>query len=141
MPNSSVGYASVQTTECYFGCKQNLGHPVNDLFALGKNGQSREEKNVECVTVKGSPVEKAFCQGIECRHGGSEHDQPVCDSRPLSLQNEPIWSRSEETISRKAFDAALEQELDEVMQEAKKMASQIKEPYNSSSSGIPGDIR
>ena len=43
-------------------------------------------------------------------------------------QNEPIWSRSEKTIARKAFDAALERELHEVMQETKKTASQIKEP-------------
>jgi|SRR5579859_6182108 len=43
-------------------------------------------------------------------------------------QNEPIWSRSEKTIARKAFDAALERELHEVMQETKKMASRIKEP-------------
>jgi hypothetical protein len=43
-------------------------------------------------------------------------------------QNEPIWSRSEKAIARKAFDAALERELHEVMQETKKMASQIKEP-------------
>ena len=42
-------------------------------------------------------------------------------------QNEPIWSRSEKAIARKAFDAALGQELHEVIQEAKKMASQIKE--------------
>jgi Photoprotection regulator fluorescence recovery protein len=40
-------------------------------------------------------------------------------------QNEPIWSRSEKTIARKAFDAALGRELHEVIQEAKKMASQI----------------
>ena len=30
-----LGHASVQTTEHYLGCKQNLGHPVNDLFRLG----------------------------------------------------------------------------------------------------------
>src|SRR2546421_3348737 len=29
-----LGHASVQTTERYLGCKQNLGHPVNDLFNL-----------------------------------------------------------------------------------------------------------
>jgi integrase len=29
-----LGHASVQTTEHYRGCKQNLGHPVNDLFEL-----------------------------------------------------------------------------------------------------------
>ena len=30
-----LGHASVQTTERYLGCKQNLGHPVNDRFCLG----------------------------------------------------------------------------------------------------------
>ena len=43
-------------------------------------------------------------------------------------QNEPIWSRSEKALARKAFDAALERELHEVIQEAKEMASQIREP-------------
>jgi len=42
-------------------------------------------------------------------------------------QNEPIWSRSEKIIARKAFDAALGRELHEVIQEAKKMASQIQQ--------------
>ena len=42
-------------------------------------------------------------------------------------QNEPIWSRSEKAIARKAFDAALKRELHEVMQKTKQMASQIKE--------------
>ena len=31
-------------------------------------------------------------------------------------QNEPIWSRSEKALARKAFDAALGQELHEVIQ-------------------------
>ena len=47
------------------------------------------------------------------------------DSYPY--QNEPIWSRSEKVIARTAFDAALGRELHEVIQEAKKMASQIKQ--------------
>jgi site-specific recombinase XerD len=29
-----LGHVSVQTTERYLGCKQHLGHPVNDLFDL-----------------------------------------------------------------------------------------------------------
>jgi hypothetical protein len=48
------------------------------------------------------------------------------DSYPY--RNEPIWSKTEKTIARKAFDAALGRELHEVIQEAKKMASQIQEP-------------
>jgi Photoprotection regulator fluorescence recovery protein len=49
----------------------------------------------------------------------------IQDSYPY--QNEPIWSGSEKTIARKAFDAALGRELHEVIQEAKKMASQIQQ--------------
>ena len=42
-------------------------------------------------------------------------------------QNEPIWSRSEKVIARTAFDAALGRELHEVIQDAKRMASQIQQ--------------
>jgi Asp-tRNA(Asn)/Glu-tRNA(Gln) amidotransferase B subunit len=42
-------------------------------------------------------------------------------------QNQPIWSRSEKAIARRAFDAALGRELHEVIQEAKKRASQIQQ--------------
>ena len=42
-------------------------------------------------------------------------------------RNEPIWSRAQKAIARKAFDAALGQELHEVIQEAKRMASQIQQ--------------
>jgi hypothetical protein len=43
-------------------------------------------------------------------------------------QNEPTWSRSEKTVARAAFDAALKRELQEIMQEAKQMANQVNEP-------------
>jgi len=80
-----LGHASVQTTERYLGCKQNLGHPVNDLFDLAKDGRLHENDD-ECATAKGpDPVEKTSGQEVECRHGGSNHDQPVSDSRQLSL--------------------------------------------------------
>ena len=49
----------------------------------------------------------------------------IQDSYPY--QNDPIWSRSEKTIAHTAFDAALGRELHEVIQEAKKMASQIQQ--------------
>src|SRR5216684_8142312 len=42
-------------------------------------------------------------------------------------QNEPSWSRSEKAIARTAFDAALGRELHDVIQETKKMASQIQQ--------------
>ena len=47
------------------------------------------------------------------------------DSNPY--QNEPIWSRSEKTVARIAFDAVLGRELHEVIQQAKKMASKIQQ--------------
>jgi photoprotection regulator FRP-like protein len=43
-------------------------------------------------------------------------------------QRDLMWSRTAKTIARKAFEDALKRELHEVMQEAKKMASQIKQP-------------
>ena len=43
-------------------------------------------------------------------------------------QHDLMWSRSEKIVARKAFDAALKRELHEVIQEAKRMASQIQQP-------------
>jgi Photoprotection regulator fluorescence recovery protein len=42
-------------------------------------------------------------------------------------QNDPIWSRSEKALARKAFDAALGRELHEAIQEAKRMANGIRQ--------------
>jgi site-specific recombinase XerD len=103
-----LGHASVQTTERYLGCKQNLGHPVNDLFDLAKDGRPHEN-DAQSAPVKSSyPVEKAFGQGIECGHGGSEHEQcqgssgqhartqGCADSRWFSMQ--PLYNRARESL-------------------------------------------
>lgn len=42
--------------------------------------------------------------------------------------NELTWSRSEKAIARGIFDAALKRELQQVMQETKQKANQMKEP-------------
>jgi hypothetical protein len=52
---------------------------------------------------------------------------PSATPNRYPYQNEPVWSRSEKALARKAFDAALGRELHEVIQEAQKMASQIKQ--------------
>ena len=52
---------------------------------------------------------------------------PSATPTTYPFQNEPIWSRSEKNIARRAFDAALGRELHEVIQEAQKMASQIRQ--------------
>ena len=72
-----LGHASVQTTERYLGCKQNLGHPVNDLFEL-RTGARVAATDVNPVTVQSAAsVETASPQEIECREGGAEHEQPL----------------------------------------------------------------
>src|SRR5262250_205094 len=85
-----LGHASVQTTERYLGCKQNLGHPVNDLFDLRTDAQ-QQTKQDESVPANGASlaVEKAQEPGIECAHGGSEHEQRISDPKQVSLP-EPI---------------------------------------------------
>ena len=50
---------------------------------------------------------------------------PSATPNRYPYQNEPIWARSEKALARKAFDAALGQELHEVIQEAKRMANEI----------------
>jgi len=52
---------------------------------------------------------------------------PSATQHTYPYQNEPIWSKSEKLIARTAFDAALGRELHEVIQEVKKMASQIQQ--------------
>ena len=55
-------------------------------------------------------------------------NSPSASQHQYPHQNEPAWSKSEKAIAHKAFDAALERELQEVIREAKEKASQIKEP-------------
>src|ERR1017187_6297575 len=55
-------------------------------------------------------------------------NSPSAIQESYPYKNEPIWSRSETVIARNAFDAALGLELHEVMQEAKEIAGQIKQP-------------
>jgi hypothetical protein len=53
---------------------------------------------------------------------------PSLNQNTYPWQNEPTWSKSEKAIARTAFDAALKRKLLEVMQVAKQMADEIKEP-------------
>ena len=52
---------------------------------------------------------------------------PPATQHSYPYENEPIRSRSEKVIARTAFDAALGRELHELIQQAKKMASQIQQ--------------
>jgi integrase len=55
-----LGHASVQTTERYLGCKQNLGNPVNDRFKLRAEVQHQESNFEFAVVETSTPVETAF---------------------------------------------------------------------------------
>jgi len=61
-----LGHASVLTTERYLGCKQNLGHPVNDLFDLKTNVQAQENgagpATSQATAVKAASAEEAGCR-------------------------------------------------------------------------------
>jgi Phage integrase family len=59
-----LGHASVQTTERYLGCKQNLRHPVNDLFDLNRVAQSHR-MSVDSAAMKGNkPVETGAGENV-----------------------------------------------------------------------------
>jgi integrase-like protein len=67
-----LGHASVQTTERYLGCKQNLGSPVNDRFKLRTELQPPEPNFASGAVKEATPAETASREGIQCRHGGYE---------------------------------------------------------------------
>ena len=45
-----------------------------------------------------------------------------------SSASDVTWSRAEKAVARRAYDAALERELREVMEDARQRASQIRQP-------------
>ena len=54
-------------------------------------------------------------------------NNPSANPDRYPYQNELTWSKSEKTIARKAFDAALGRELHEVIQRTKEMANGIQQ--------------
>jgi site-specific recombinase XerD len=81
-----LGHASVQTTERYLGCKQNLGHPVNDRFRLNTLVSHQQAHSESGSGKRPTPVAMASGHGLECRHGGSQQDHLLGDPRQLSLR-------------------------------------------------------
>jgi len=54
-------------------------------------------------------------------------NSPSANPHRHPYQNELTWSKSEKTIARKAFDAALGRELHDVIQKTKQMANGIQQ--------------
>ena len=94
---------------------------------IERTGGRMNNDGESAPVTSSDPIEKAPRQGTECGHGGSEHEQPV-DAQPISLPRRTDFGRTrKKTITRAVFDAALERELHEVIQEAKKMARQTQQ--------------
>jgi hypothetical protein len=72
--NPRGGHASVQTTQRYLGCKQNLAHSVNDLFTLGTKPTPPEPG---AQTPTSTSLATTLSQGLECPRVGSEHGDPA----------------------------------------------------------------
>jgi hypothetical protein len=92
-----LGHASVLTTERYLGCKQNLGHPVNDLFDLKTNVQT-QEANPGSTATKAAAVEAPLAEEVGCRLGTATmattlgdlcHKQTARNSGKLVRRDEP----------------------------------------------------
>jgi site-specific recombinase XerD len=95
-----LGHASVQTTERYLGCKQNLGHPVNDLFDLRISAKQDETRSESAAAEQSTPVEAASHQGGRI---------PICESqvRPLAIEadggaREPSATKLPEELAKVA---------------------------------------
>jgi site-specific recombinase XerD len=94
-----LGHASVQTTERYLGCKQNLGHPVNDLFDLRISVQPDDTSSESVAVESSTPVAMAPRPAIECHLTGSEPEQSI----PISERRPPCQAARSEIIAiRKA---------------------------------------
>lgn len=72
-----LGHASVQTTERYLGCKQNLGHPVNDRFSLTIVTRSSEPPPPESM--------RTIMAGDTMPRGESDHAQHATAAAPGRL--------------------------------------------------------
>jgi hypothetical protein len=90
-----LGHASVQTTERYLGCKQNLGHPVNDRFTLDTVIASHAPESLnEAAPLSGKTTPEAHeiegGQQLKYAGGGPEHGDLspagprflLCDAQP-----------------------------------------------------------
>jgi len=72
-----LGHASVQTTERYLGCKQNLGHPVNDRFNLATVPAASGQQESEST--------QATSGGATIQRGDFNNAEPPATTSPRRL--------------------------------------------------------
>ena len=84
-----LGHASVLTTERYLGCKQNLGHPVNDLFDLKIDTQPSENSSEQHNDGASVSPTVLLPPRIECRREEPQSAQPdslATEMRPCRVE-------------------------------------------------------
>ena len=90
-----LGHASVQTTERYLGCKQNLGHSVNDRFTLGTFIASHAPESLnEPVPLSGKTTPEVHeiegGEQLKYAEGGPQHgDLTLAGPRFLLYDAQP----------------------------------------------------
>ena len=99
-----LGHASVQTTERYLGCKQNLGRPVNDRFTLGIRVASPGSDSGNETVRQPTQVVHETCgieavSEIKCPAGGPEHGDLTPIRPGFLLEVAPV----EMVIDRKGY--------------------------------------
>jgi site-specific recombinase XerD len=85
-----LGHASVLTTERYLGCKQNLGHPVNDLFDLKTNEQAEDASPVPATQHTVAKAEPA--KDLGCRVDGFVQEHPAADKHLQGVRKDDLES-------------------------------------------------
>ena len=103
-----LGHASVQTTERYLGCKQNLGHPVNDRFTLDPWIVSPVPDSGNEAVRQPAEVVEEICEieavpEIKCPAGGRGHG----DLNPIRQEFLRNDARVEVVIDREGHCSAL----------------------------------
>jgi len=88
-----LGHASIQTTERYLGCKQNLGHPVNDLFRLETNVEPRADILTEASHVKERDQVESCDTRSQCTEAVCTQSQSRPQANPdLAASKAPVQS-------------------------------------------------
>jgi integrase len=68
-----LGHSSVQTTECYIGCKQRIGRAVNDRIEIQCAGQDAPVDETPHAPM--APVSSGRARSVELEHGTLLHNE------------------------------------------------------------------
>jgi hypothetical protein len=106
-----LGHTSVQTTERYPGCTQNLGHTVNDRFTPGTRIASPASESLNQVILLSVKTTSEVCEVEPVQQKCSEWGPERGDAAPngwtgmYSTIGTPKWSSTErQLLTRPAIE-------------------------------------